>query len=88
MNRIDKSRYPYQDPPIPVDRRVADLIDRMPLEDKAGLLFHDMVSPGDLDALNSLVSLPSATTLVTEFRLRHFNLLGAAPDGRQVRSVA
>ena len=83
MNRIDKSRYPYQDPQIPVDRRVADLIDRMPLEDKAGLLFHDMVSPGDLDALNSLVSLPSATTLVTEFRLRHFNLLGAAPDGRQ-----
>jgi beta-glucosidase len=56
---------------------------RMSLEDKSGLLFHDMVAPGDLDTLNTLVSLPSARTLVTEFRLRHFNLLGAAPDGRQ-----
>jgi beta-glucosidase len=41
------------------------------------------VTPGDLDALNTLVSLPSARTLVTQCRLRHFNLLGALPDGRQ-----
>jgi beta-glucosidase len=78
-----ESKLPYQDPQLPVDQRLADLMARMPLEDKAGLLFHDMVSPGDLDALNTLVSLPSARTLVTEFRLRHFNLLGALPDGRQ-----
>src|SRR5580698_7391184 len=78
-----ESQFPYQDSQLPVEQRVADLIARMPLEDKAGLLFHDMVAPGDLDALNTLVSLPSARTLVTEFRLRHFNLLGAAPDGRQ-----
>jgi beta-glucosidase len=83
MTPEDEKPYPYQDPQLSVDQRVADLIGRMSLEDKAGLLFHDMVAPGDLDALNTLVSLPSARTLVTEFRLRHFNLLGAAPDGRQ-----
>jgi beta-glucosidase len=79
----NESKYPYQDSQVPVDRRVADLMARMSLEDKAGLLFHDMVAPGDLDAPNTLVSLPSARTLVAEFRLRHFNLLGALPDGRQ-----
>ena len=79
----DESQFPFQDPQLPVEQRVADLLARMPLEDKAGLLFHDMVAPGDLDALNTLVSLPSARTLVTEFHLRHFNLLGALPDGRQ-----
>jgi beta-glucosidase len=81
--RDNERQYPYQDLQLSVEQRVADLTDRMTLEDKAGLLFHDMVAPGDLDALNTLVSLPSARTLVTEFRLRHFNLLGAAPDGRQ-----
>ena len=75
--------YPYRDPQLPLDQRLADLMARMSLEDKAGLLFHDMVAPGDLDAPNTLVSVPSARTLVTEFRLRHFNLLGVAPDGRQ-----
>ena len=84
----NESKYPYQDPQLPVERRVADLWLACRLEDKAGLLFHDMVAPGDLDAPNTLVSLPSARTLVTEFRLRHFNLLGALPDGRQFRAVA
>jgi beta-glucosidase len=78
-----ESSYPYQDAQLSVEQRVADLMDRMFLVDKAGLLFHDMVAPGDLDALNTMVSLPSARTLLSEFRLRHFNLLGAAPDGRQ-----
>jgi beta-glucosidase len=78
-----ESPYPYQDARLPVEQRVEDLMDRMFLVDKAGLLFHDMVAPGDLDAPNTMVSLPSPRTLLSEFRLRHFNLLGAAPDGRQ-----
>jgi beta-glucosidase len=77
------SSFPYQDPHLNVEQRMADLLARMSLEDKSGMMFHDMVAPGDVDALNSLVSLPSTRTLVSEFRLRHFNLLGAAPDGRQ-----
>ena len=83
MAREKERSYPYQDAQLSVEQRVDDLMDRMFLADKAGLLFHDMVAPGDLDALNTMVSLPSARTLISEFRLRHFNLLGAAPDGRQ-----
>jgi beta-glucosidase len=83
MTSEQEPRFPYQDPQLDIDRRVADLMARMTLPDKSGLLFHDMVTPGDVDAPNTMVSLPSARTLVTEFRLRHFNLLGAAPDGRQ-----
>jgi beta-glucosidase len=77
------SLYPYQDAQLGVGQRVSDLMVRMSLEDKAGLLFHDMVTPGDLDTRSTLVSVPSAKALVTKFRLRHFNLLGAAPDGRR-----
>ena len=42
--RID----PYEDPRLPVDVRVADLLAQMTLEDKAGLMFHTMLgaNPG------------------------------------------
>ena len=77
------SHYPYQDSQLSVDQRVSDLLARMSLEDKAGLLFHPMVAPGDLDASNPYKPMPTARELVTDCRLRHFNLLGTAPDGRQ-----
>ena len=73
----------YQDPQAAVEDRVSDLIDRMPLEDKVGLLFHEMVAPGGGEATNHLVKLPAAASLVTDLRLSHFNLLGAAHAGRQ-----
>ena len=37
---------PYQDPQLAVDQRVDDLLDRMTLEDKAGMLFHSVYAPG------------------------------------------
>ena len=43
--------FPYQDATLPVEQRVADLLSRMTLEDKAGLLFHDIVAPGPGGAL-------------------------------------
>ena len=46
---LNQDLLPYQDPGLPVGRRIADLLERMLLEDKAGLLFHDMVEPKAVD---------------------------------------
>jgi beta-glucosidase len=75
--------YPYQDPSLSIDQRVSDLISRMSLEEKAGLCFHTMISPGDLDASNPLMPRPSARKLLTEQRITHFSLLGGIANGRE-----
>ncbi len=74
--------FPYQDPALAVLDRVEDLLGRMTLADKAGLLFHTVTAPGDLAARHPFLQSPSAQTLLVERRITHFNLLGAAPDGR------
>ncbi len=35
---------PYEDPRLPVEERVADLLGRMTLEEKAGMMFQTMMS--------------------------------------------
>ena len=83
MHTGSRGVHPYEDPHLPVDRRVEDLLERMSLEQKAGLLFHAMAAPGDLDAPNPYKPMPSTRELVIDLGLRHFNLIGAASDGRQ-----
>ena len=75
-------RYPYQDAQLPVDQRVDDLLDRMSLEDKAGLLFHAMIFAGDVDTVNPMFPLKPPSVLIADLRLRHFNVFGSLPDGR------
>ena len=84
MTTTNRDRQPYQDPQLPIDQRISDLLARMPLEDKAGLMFHAVVSPGPLDAPNPMIPKPSPQEMLEQRRLTHFNLLGAATDGREL----
>jgi len=74
--------HPYQDDQLDVDQRVDDLLERMTLEDKAGMLFHMLVFAGDLDAEDPMFPVEAPRKMITEAGLRHFNILGSTPDGR------
>jgi beta-glucosidase len=75
---------PYEDPRVPVARRVADLVARMTLPEKAGLLFHTMIgigTGGELAPADPDVSLLSNEDLVVGRAMNHFNVVGtAAPE--------
>ena len=60
----------------------------MTLEEKAGLFFHTMIAIGDLDEPNPIFGTPSAREFVDGKQMTHFNLLGAAPSGREIAALA
>ena len=75
------SIFPYQDKTIPADERVADLLPRMALEEKAGLLFQQMIGmnqDGTLYEGGGRFSLEPSTQLISGKLMNHFNLFGAA----------
>lgn len=78
-----EARFPYQDASLAVDQRVEDLLARMDVADKAGMLFHTMVTFGDPGVGNRAFGIPSAVAMVRNRRMNHFNILGAAPSGRE-----
>ncbi len=79
------SDHSYLDASLPVDERVELLLAQMTLEEKAGLFFQSMIAMGEggeLAGPNPVFGLPSTEELVLDRGMTHFNLLGAAPDGR------
>jgi len=75
---------PYRDPRLSVEARVEDLLARMTLEEKAGLLFHTpaWVSPdGTLDQPEGVTFRPPVAEMVTALHLSHFNV-GEVPEPR------
>ncbi len=80
------NQLPYQDSTLPVAERVADLLPRLSLEDKAGLMFHEiapMLPGGEL--------LPAGTPwgaateeLLREKRITHFNVHGVPTSGSEM----
>ncbi len=69
---------------LDVDQRVADLLDRMTLAEKAGMLFQTMiiVGSGDLSEPNSTYRVSSPEHLIKDQLLTHFNVIRAADDPR------
>jgi beta-glucosidase len=80
------TEYLYQDAELDIPERVADLIGRMSVEEKAGLLFHPIITMNaDGSLVGDAVAAPSEATtreLVGDRSISHFNLLSAhGPDG-------
>ena len=75
---------PYEDPRRPLEERVDDLLARMTLEEKAGLMFQPAIGIGPEGEVLDGPS-PSGgdgtTRLVAERHLNHFNIY-ATPDAR------
>ncbi|MCF2525966.1 glycoside hydrolase family 3 protein [Yinghuangia soli] len=73
---------PYEDASLPVDERVEDLLGRMTLEEKAGLMFQTiaMIGPDGL-FIDDPADQPMGKTvreMVEGLQMNHFNLLGGA----------
>lgn len=76
---------PYRNPLLPVGERVADLLGRMTLADKAGLLFHDMAVSGPDGTLvgdDNFLGRPATADAIQSLRINHFSMLGAVTDLR------
>ncbi len=72
---------PYEDPRLPIQERIADLLSQMTLEEKAGMMFHTMLG---MDPDGSLLEEPNllSTIPTSEFIIRrlmnHFNVINLA----------
>ncbi|STX05702.1 glycoside hydrolase family 3 protein [Kocuria rosea] len=76
----------YRDASAPVEHRVEDLLMRMTLEEKAGQLFHNMITVGEEGTLTDadpMFGLSSAHEYVVERHMTHFNVLAAPPTARE-----
>src|SRR5689334_2088403 len=74
---------PYEDPRRPIDERVEDLLGQMTLEEKAGLLFHNMIpmnEDGTLLEGTGMFGPFSTAEMVGTRQMNHFNVLrGSGP---------
>lgn len=76
-------RFPYEDPSLPVDQRVDDLLPRLDRADRIGLLFHPHGGICDPAVPYEEGRLPLAQQ-IRELRISHFALQGTAADARQM----
>jgi beta-glucosidase len=81
---------PYEDSRLPVEERVADLLAQMTLEEKVGLMFHQMTGmkpDGSLVEKRSLRhrTIVGTSKLVTEMHVTHVNLYSVAAPRQLAR---
>jgi beta-glucosidase len=78
---------PYRDPANSVENRVDDLLARLSVQDKAGLMFHDIVAMGpggQLMGSDNSFGRPATEAAVRDMRLNHFNLAGQVDNVRDL----
>ncbi|KAA9394586.1 glycoside hydrolase family 3 protein [Kocuria coralli] len=78
---------PYRDPDLSVEDRVEDLLGRLTLQDKAGLMFHDITTMppgGELMGPDNPFGRPASEHAIRELRMNHFNLAGSVSDVRDL----
>jgi beta-glucosidase len=88
MTRAPARLPPHRRADLPVAARVADLLPRMTVAEKAGLLFHAMIDIGDdgrLADVDPTEGLLSASDMVLHRSMNHFNLVGTASPGELAR---
>ncbi|WP_408003853.1 glycoside hydrolase family 3 protein [Puerhibacterium puerhi] len=76
----------YRDPSLPVAERVADLLGRMTLEEKAGQLFQTMVEigpGGELAEGGSPMGVEATSSMVVGKHMTHLNVLAAPRTARE-----
>ena len=82
--KAEEVREDYRSRSLDVDQRVDDLLGRMTLAEKAGMLFQTMiaVASGDLSEASSTFGTSTPEYLIKEQQLTHFNVIRAADDAR------
>jgi len=69
---------PYEDPRLPLEERVEDLLKQMTLEEKAGMLFHTMIGmnkDGTILEKTGMFPLPQTSDMIAKRLMNHFNIL-------------
>jgi beta-glucosidase len=73
----------YEDPRRPIEERVEDLLKQMTLEEKAGMMFHTIISmnkDGTIMEKMGLFPFPPSSDMIAKRLMNHFNLLeGTTP---------
>lgn len=68
---------PFEDPRLPVEERVEDLLGRLSLEEKAGLMFHTVIEVGEDGSVlerPGRISKSPTSVVVKDKHLSHFNV--------------
>ncbi|KAJ5762189.1 uncharacterized protein N7511_005571 [Penicillium nucicola] len=85
MTAPDRSRFPYWNPNLAVNDRVEDLLQRMTVAEKAGVMFQDMIlmgADGELAEAVPHFDMPSNKDLLHTKQMSHFNVIGPINDAR------
>jgi hypothetical protein len=79
---LEETPKDYKDPGLGTDHRVDDLLGRMTLAEKAGMLFQTMivVGSGDLAERSSAFGVESAEHMINNQLLTHFNVVRTAAE--------